>query len=297
MSTAPGKVAALAEGEGANEGSGGRGRRGVAASLVIGAVLVGLVGLLALVSFVWTPYDPTAMHPADRLSGPGAQYWLGTDKFGRDTFSALMVGARITLLVGVVAVGVAALIGVPLGLLAAMGPRLLKRVIMRVTDITLAFPALLLAIMLGAVYGGSTVTAMVAIGVAGIPAFVRVVRGGALRILSADYVRAARLAGRSRLVIAHRHVWPGVRGLVIVQCSVSFALAVLAEAGLSFLGLGTPPPVPSWGRMLQESQELLFVDARLAYVPGIAIAVTVLGFNLVGDGLRDLFDPRSRRPR
>ena len=266
-------------------------------NLVAGSVLVGLVAAAALLSLIWVPYDPVAMHPADRLQGPSGQYWLGTDKFGRDTFSQIMVGARTTLFVGVVAVGVAALVGVPSGMLAAMAPRPVGRFVMRLTDIVLAFPALLLAIMLGAVFGGSTLTAMIAIGIASIPSFTRVVRSAAIQVLVSDYVLAARVAGRSLWSTARIHVWPGVRGIVIVQSSVAFALAVLAEAALSFLGLGTPPPVPSWGRMLQESQELLFVEPRLALVPGIAIAVSVLGFNLLGDGLRDVFDPRLRGSR
>ena len=163
---------------------------------------------------------------------------------------------------------------------------------MRTSDLVLAFPALLLAIMFGAVYGASTLTAMIAIGIATIPSFARVTRAGALQVMSREYVLAARVAGRRRLAIAVRHVLPNVSSLVIVQVSVSFAIAVLAEAALSFLGLGTPLTTPSWGRMLQESQELLFVAPRLAVVPGVAIAIAVLGFNLLGDGLRDRYDPK-----
>lgn len=274
-----------------------RSRRRQAASLWLGAALVALVVLAAVVSVFWTPHNPTAMNPTDRLAAPNAEYWFGTDKFGRDTFSQILVGARTTLFVGVVAVGVSALVGVPLGLLAAMGPPRLGRALMRAGDVMLAFPAILLAVMFAAVFGGSTLTAMVAIGLAGIPAFMRVVRGTALRVLASEYIQAARVAGRSTLRIAFTHVLPGVRGIVIVQASVAFAMAILAEAALSFLGLGTPPPDPSWGRMLQESQELLFTDVRLAYVPAAAIAVSVLGFNLLGDGLRDLLDPKLRELR
>ena len=261
-------------------------------SLVLGALLVGALVLLALLSFVWTPYDPLAMDPAARLAPPGPEHWLGTDKFGRDVASQIMVGARTTLLVGVVAVGVAALLGVPLGILAAMGPRWLGVLLLRGSDIVLAFPALLLAIMLSAVYGGSTTIAMIAIGIASIPTFVRVTRAGTISVLRAEYVLAARAAGRGGLAIAKGHVLPNVVGLVIVQASVAFAMAILAEAALSFLGLGTPPPTPSWGRMLQESQEMLWSAPRLAVYPGVAIALAVLGFNLLGDGLRDVLDPR-----
>jgi peptide/nickel transport system permease protein len=259
---------------------------------VVGAVLIGLVVLAAVVSFFWTPHDPLQVNASIRLLGPTGDYVFGTDKFGRDVASQIMVGARTTLYVGVVAVGIAALIGTPLGILAGMSRRWLGEFVMRVNDLVLAFPALLLAIMFGAVYGASTLTAMIAIGLATVPSFARIARSGTLQVMSTEYVLAARSAGRSRLNIALRHVVPNISGLLIVQASVSFAIAVLAEAALSFLGFGTRPPTPSWGRMLQESQELLTVQPRLALVPGIAIALAVLGFNLLGDGLRDRFDPR-----
>lgn len=267
-------------------------RRRPGPSLVIGALIVLGVVAMALVSFIWTPYDPTLVDPASRLLKPSAEHLLGTDKFGRDVFSQLLVGARTTLFVGVVAVGVAALIGVPLGILAAMATRWFGELLMRGTDLLLAFPALLLAIMFSAVYGGSTLVAMIAIGIATVPAFVRLIRSGALQVMRTEYVLAARAAGRRPVAIGVRHVLPNVGSLVIVQASVSFAIAVLAEAALSFLGFGTPPPTPSWGRMLQESQEMLFSAPRLALFPGLAIAVAVLGFNLLGDGLRDYLDPR-----
>ncbi|MFD6140148.1 dipeptide ABC transporter ATP-binding protein [Promicromonospora sp. NPDC060271] len=257
----------------------------------IGAVLVGLVVVTALVSLVWTPYDPEHAG-AERLLPPGAGHWLGTDRFGRDVLSQVMAGAQITLLVGLVAVGIAAVVGVPLGVLAGMRGGRLGTLLMRGSDILLAFPGLLLAIVLGAVYGAGTVTAMVALGIGSIPAFARVARGGTLQVVRSDYVLAARAANRGELAIAARHVLPNIGGMVLVQCSVNFAIAVLAEAGLSFLGLGTPPPTPSWGRMLQESQQFLGVADHLAIVPGVAIAVAVLGFNLLGDGLRDVLDPR-----
>ncbi len=277
---------------GAEEAIPGRRRHGVSPSLGVGAVLIGLVVVTALVSFVWTPYDPTHVDSTARLLGPGRAHWLGTDKFGRDIASSLMVGARTTLFVGIVAVSIAAVIGTPVGIFAAMAPRWLGEVVMRVNDLLLAFPALLLAVMFGAVYGASTLTAMVAIGIATVPSFARLARSGSLQVLSTEYVLAARAAGRRGPAIARRHVLPNIAGLVIVQASVSFAIAVLAEAALSFLGFGTRPPTPSWGRMLQEAQELLPVAPRLAVFPGLAIALAVLGFNLLGDGLRDRFDPR-----
>ncbi|WP_411284793.1 ABC transporter permease [Lapillicoccus sp.] len=272
-------------------------RRRLGAAVVIGAVIVGVVVLMALVSFVWTPYDPTFVNATDRLQGLSARHLLGTDKFGRDVLSQILMGSRTTLFVGIVAVGVAAVVGVPLGIIAAMAPRWSGELIMRANDLLLAFPALLLAIMFSAVYGGSTLVAMIAIGIATVPSFARLIRGGALQVMRSEYVLAARAAGRRPAAIGLWHVLPNVSSLVIVQASVSFAIAVLAEAALSFLGLGTPPPTPSWGRMLQEGQELLFSAPRLAVVPGIAIAVVVLGFNLLGDGLRDAFDPRLQDRR
>lgn len=271
---------------------------GRTSGVVAGAVIVGVIALVAVVSFVWTPYDPLAMDPHHALAGSSPEHWFGTDKFGRDVLSQIMFGSRMTLFVGVVAVGVAALIGVPLGILAAMTPySWADQLIMRTGDLLLAFPALLLAIMLGAVFGASTLTAMIAIGVASVPSFARVVRSSALQVMGTDYILAARAAGRRPLAIAARHVLPNVSSMVIVQASVSFAIAVLAEAALSFLGVGTPPPTPSWGRMLQENQTLLYVAPRLSVYPGIAIALAVLGFNLLGDGLRDLLDPRLEARR
>lgn len=267
-------------------------RRRLNPSLIAGGAVVLFVASMALVSFFWTPYDPTLVDASQRLLGPSARHWFGADKFGRDVFSQILMGSRTTLFVGFVAVGVAAVIGVPLGILAAMTPRRLGELLMRGNDLLLAFPALLLAIMLGAVYGASTLTAMIAIGIASVPSFARVIRSGALQVMGTEYVLAARSAGRRPFAIGVHHVLPNVSSLITVQASVSFAIAVLAEAALSFLGLGTAPPTPSWGRMLQESQEMLFSAPRLAIFPGLAIAVAVLGFNLLGDGLRDRFDPR-----
>ncbi|MGF9660447.1 ABC transporter permease [Arthrobacter crystallopoietes] len=267
-------------------------RRRPAPTLLIGAALVLLVVLAALISFVWTPYDPVQAAPADRLQGSSAAHLMGTDRYGRDVFSGILYGARITLLVGLVAVGIALLIGTPLGILAGMRGGAVEEVSMRAADILLAFPALLVAIMFGAVFGASTTTAMLAIGIGSIPGFARVARSGTLQVMSTEYVLAAKASSQGQFRIARRHVLPNIAGMVVVQCSVSFAIAVLAEAALSFLGLGTPPPVPSWGRMLQESQQFLGTYPMLAVWPGLAIAVAVLGFNLLGDGLRDKFDPK-----
>jgi peptide/nickel transport system permease protein len=273
-------------------------RRPLGPTFKLGALLVGLVVLAALVSFVWTPYDPERVDSQARLLGPGGDHWLGTDKFGRDVFSQILVGARTTLFVGVIAVGVAALVGTPIGIIAAMSKRrALSETLMRANDLLLAFPALLLAIMFGAVFGASTFTAMIAIGIATIPAFARLARSGTLQVMATEYIMAARIAGRPSLAIAVRHVLPNIMGLVIIQASVAFAIAVLAEAALSYLGFGTAPPTPSWGRMLQEAQELITSKPLLLLWPALAIALAVLGFNLLGDGLRDRFDPRLEARR
>lgn len=270
-------------------------RRGLNPPLLIGGTLVLLVVLMALVSYVWTPHQPMRVLPTEAFQAPNADYWLGTDKFRRDVFTQILVGSRTALYVGLVAVGVAAVVGVPLGVLAAMAPGWLGQLVMRASDIMLAFPALLLAIMFAALYGGSTRVAMIAIGIATVPAFARITRSGALQVMRTEYVTAARAAGRGPAAIAWHHVLPNVIGLVIVQASVAFAIAILAEAALAYLGLGTPTGQASWGRMLYESQSTLSTATHLALIPGAAIALAVLGFNLLGDGLRDYLDPKLER--
>lgn len=265
---------------------------------IIGLIIVCLTVLAALISLLWTPHDPLMAIAADRLQGSSVEHLLGTDRFGRDVLSRLMVGAQITLFVGLVAVSISALIGVPLGIAAGMRRgKFLDSLVMRTADLLLAFPALLLAIIAGAVWGPSTLTAMIAIGISGIPSFARVARSGTLQVMSQDFIAAARVSKVSELTIATRHVFPNITGLVIVQASVYFALAILAEAALSYLGLGTAPPAASWGRMLQDAQSLLAVQPSLTLWPGLAIALTVLGFNLLGDALRDVLDPRQTAQR
>lgn len=247
----------------------------------VGAAIVALVAVAALVSLAWTPCDPLQADVAARLQGSSAAHWMGTDQFGRDILSRVMDGTRLTLTVAVGAVGLSALVGVPLGIWAGMR-RGASRVVMAGADLLLAFPALLLAIVFTAVFGASIWIVVLAIGIAGIPGFVRVARAGTMQVMQQDYILAARVAKAPGPVIARRHVLPNIWPIVLTQVSVAVALAILAEAGLSFLGLGAPAPYASWGRMLQASQPYLATTPHLALWPGAAIALTVLGFNLLG---------------
>ena len=270
-----------------------RDERTLSPTLLIGGVIVALIILVAAVSFFWTPWSTIFTDVDHPAVGPGtAGHVLGTDTRGRDIASLLMSGAKTTLYVGILAVGIAAVIGTPLGIVAGMVRRGPAEFIMRVTDLMLAFPALLLALAFATIWGSSLTTAMTAIGIASVPSFVRVVRAGTVVVMTTDYVLAARVAGRRRFGIAVRHVLPNVLGLVIVQVSVSYAIAILAEAALSYLGLGAGPTTPSWGRMLYESKDALTYAPVILIWPGLAIALAVLGFNLLGDGLRDRLDPR-----
>ncbi len=262
--------------------------------LLLGAGITAVVIATALLSQVWTPEVPTRMRFALKLKGPLAQGLLGTDHFGRDLTSMLMVGAWNSLSIAMLAVLLGACAGTALGVGAAARGGLLDGAIMRLCDILFAFPSVLSAIMLAALMGPGALTAVVAIGVFMIPVFARVTRGAAAQVWARDYVLAARAAGKGAGRITLEHVLPNIAGQIIVQATIQLGLAILTEAGLSFLGLGIAPPAPSWGRMLADAQTYLTTAPHLALVPGIAIAVTVLGFNLLGDGLRDLIDPRRR---
>jgi len=266
-------------------------------SFMAGAVLTALLLLAAAVSWVWTPHSPYDMDLAAKLQPPSLQHWLGTDAFGRDVASLLLVGARSSILVGVIAVGIGLTVGTGLGLLAAARRGWVEELVMRLADFTFAFPALLLAIMLAAVFGAGLVNSIIAIGIFYIPTFARVTRASAQSIWSRDFILAAQACGKGRWRITWEHVLPNIASVLIVQATIQFALAILAEAALSYLGLGTQPPQPSWGRMLSEAQTLMFQAPLLAVWPGVAIALAVLGLNLLGDGLRDLLDPRLARRR
>ena len=266
-------------------------------SFVIGAVLTLLLLGAAALSLVWTPWSPYEIDMAAKLQLPGAEHWLGTDPFGRDVTSLLLVGARNSILVGVIAVGNGLTVGTALGLLAAARRGWVEELIMRLADFTFAFPAILSAIMMTAVFGAGIVNSITAIGIFNIPTFARITRASANAIWSREFVLAARACGKGPWRITIEHVLPNISSALIVQATIQFALAILAEAALSYLGLGTQPPQPSWGRMLAEAQTLLFQAPLLAVFPGIAIALAVLGLNLAGDGLRDLLDPRLARKR
>lgn len=266
-------------------------------SFMIGLVLTVLLVLAAGLSFVWTPFNPYEVDMALKLRAPDAHHWLGTDPYGRDVVSQLLVGARASIVVGVVAVGIGLVIGTAFGLLASARRGWVEELIMRVSDFAFAFPAILSAIMMTAVFGPGMVNAIIAIGIYNIPTFARITRASANAVWGREYVLAARACGKGRLSITLEHVLPNILSVLIVQATIRFAIAILAEAALSYLGLGTQPPQPSWGRMLSEAQTLMFQAPLLAVFPGVAIALAVMGLNLLGDGLRDLFDPRLARKR
>lgn len=263
------------------------------ASLVLGTTLGAFFVLLAIVSFFWTPFDATSLNIPNKLSTPDSTHWFGTDHFGRDIFSMIMVGARTSIAVAVVAVGIGIVFGVPLGLAAAANRgSWVDEIIMRANDLIFAFPALVIAILITAVFGPSAVNAIIAIGIFNTPVFARVARGGALSLWSREFILSARVAGKGKARISVEHILPNIANLLIVQGTIQFSLGILAEAALSYVGLGAQPPTPSWGRMLAESQTMVSLAPHLALFPGFAILLTVLGLNLMGDGLRDRFDPK-----
>lgn len=266
-------------------------------ALIVGGVLTAIIIAVALLSFVWTPYDVEAIDIAGKLAAPSALHPMGTDHFGRDVLSMIMVGARNSLAVALVAVGIGVGVGMPLGLVAAARGGLVDEAVMRLNDLIFAFPALLLAVMITAVAGPGAINAIIAIGVFNIPVFARVTRGAALGLWTREYILAARTAGKSRTAISLQHILPNLTSLLVIQAAIQFALGIVAEAGLSYVGLGAQPPMPSWGRMLAEAQTMIGFAPWLAIMPGLAIVVIVLGLSLMGDGLRDLLDPRVRRER
>ncbi|MGJ8627132.1 MAG: ABC transporter permease [Sulfitobacter sp.] len=267
-------------------------------NLILGSALTAVFVLAALVSFVWTPFDHAALNIPNKLQTPGGVHLLGTDHFGRDILSMIMVGARTSIAVALVAVGIGMGLGVPLGLWAAARQgSWLDELIMRGNDLVFAFPSLVIAILITAIFGAGAVNAIIAIGIFNIPVFARITRGAALSIWQREFILAARVAGKSAARISVEHILPNVTNLLIVQGTIQFSLGILAEAGLSYVGLGAQPPLPSWGRMLADAQTLVSIAPHMALIPGFAVILTVLGLNMMGDGLRDYLDPRLRVAR
>jgi peptide/nickel transport system permease protein len=261
-------------------------------TFTLGLAITTLLLLTAAVSLVYTPRDPLEMSMEARLEGPSESHPLGTDQFGRDLLSRIMVGSETSILVGVIAVGIGMGLGVFLGMLSGYFGGWLDETFMRLMDAVQGFPAILSALLITAISKPSVVISMVAIGVAFLPVFARLTRASFLELRDREFVLAARALGAGDAALIGRHILPNTLAPLIVQATISFPVAILAEAALSYLGLGTQPPHPSWGLMLREAQAFLGLSPWFAIFPGTAIALTVLGFNLLGDGLRDLLDPK-----
>lgn len=263
-------------------------------AFAIGAIITLFILCLAVLSFFWTPFDVTKITITERLKLPDFEHWFGTDHFGRDIFSMVMVGARNSIAVALVAVGIGMGIGVPLGAWAAAKRGWMDDILMRSNDLIFAFPSILSAIMITAIFGPGAINAIIAIGIFNIPVFARLTRGAALSLWTREYILAAQIAGKSPTRITLEHILPNTANLLIVQGTIQFSLGILAEAGLSYVGLGAQPPLPSWGRMLFEAQTMMAIAPHMAIFPGLAIILTVLGLNLMGDGLRDALDPKLK---
>lgn len=273
-----------------------RPRRRRSVNLAVGAVLFGLIAAIGIVSLFWTPYafDDTE---GGRLQPPSAEHWAGTDRLGRDLFTQLMIGARLALAVGFGSVAIAAVVGISLGLLAAVARRWVDDAVSSLLDIAIAFPTLLLAMLIVAWRGPSLESAILAIGLAGAAVIARLTRVTATRVLAQDYVTASRTSGTGTLGVIRQHVLRNVWPTLIVPLALQFGGAVGAEASLSYLGLGSPPPNASWGRMLQEAQSTVLVAPTAAVLPGILLVALIIGVNLLADGLRDVADPTTRSIR
>lgn len=262
--------------------------------IIAGSFIIILLAIIALFGPYLAPYDPEAMNFAAVFAAPSLAHPFGTDEFGRDVFSRVLYGAAVSFRVAIVAVGISGIAGVFLGALAGFYGRWLDEIIMRIMDILFAFPAVLLAITVMAILGRGVTNAMIAIAVVYTPIFARVTRGAVISVRGREFVSAARALGQSNGQIIIKHILPNALAPIIVQTSLSLAFAILAEAALSFFGLGTQPPDPSWGRMLSEGRSFLNQAPWMGIFPGLAIMLSVMGFNFLGDGLRDLLDPRLK---
>jgi len=264
-------------------------------NFTLGVCITLAIILTGLLSIVYTPYPPNKMNLSDRFQAPGEAHWLGTDQYGRDILSRVMKGSTNSIIVGLVAVSIGMSFGILLGSLAAFYRGWADEAIMRVSDVLYGFPAVLSAILITSILGPGIINSMFAIGIFNIPIFARVTRATSLSVWERDFVVSGKAIGRRNAGIIWDYILPNILSPLIVQGTVQFAIAILAEAGLSYLGLGTQPPHASWGRMLNEAQTFMGTSPWLAIFPGCAIALAVLGFNLLGDGLRDVLDPRLSR--
>ncbi|MCZ4344545.1 ABC transporter permease [Devosia neptuniae] len=264
-------------------------------SLAIGLSATLVFALIGLVSLVWTPFPIADIDIGRRFLGPTPEHWLGTDNLGRDMVSLLMSGTMTSFLVAALAVAIGTGIGVPLGLIAAAWDGPVEWLVLRFSDFIFAFPAVIVAILITTLNGPGAINAIIAIGIFNIPVFARVARGGALSIATLDFVAAGRLAGLGNMMIAYRHLLPNIMSLIIVQGTIQMSLGILAEAGLSYIGLGTQPPETSLGLMLKDAQGMFLIYPWLTVLPGIAIVLIVIALNIAGDGLRDAIDPRLRQ--
>jgi peptide/nickel transport system permease protein len=264
-------------------------------SLVVGAMASAVFAVVGLVSLLWTPYPIDVLAIAERFQGPGMAHWLGTDHLGRDMLSLVMHGTLTSLVVAALGVSIGIGVGVPMGLAAVAWGGWVEWLVLRVSDLTFAFPAVIVAILIATLLGPGEINAIIAVGIFNIPVFARVARGGSLAIATQDFVAAARLAGLGNSAIAARHLLPNIAGLIIVQGTIQLSLGILAEAALSYIGIGTQAPETSLGLMLRDAQGLFLVHPWLSVVPGLTIVLLVISLNIAGDGLRDAIDPRLRR--
>lgn len=262
-------------------------------SFSAGLAIASFFLIIAVMSMLWTPYPTDIVDIANKLTPPSAAFLLGTDHLGRDVLSLAMAGARISILVAFFAVGLGAIIGIPLGLAASATRGFVDDFFMRANDIIFAFPAIIIALLAAAIFGPSATNAIIAIGIFNIPVFARTARGAALSLWQRPFILSAQTSGLTKKQIAIRHILPNIAPILIVQATVQFSMAVLAESGLAYLGLSAQPPVPSWGRMLADSQSLMITAPWLAIVAGACIFLFVFALNLMGDGLREKLDPKN----
>jgi peptide/nickel transport system permease protein len=263
-------------------------------NLIIGGAILAMFIIVLITSFFYTPHDVNTMESADKLQGPSSVYWFGTDEFGRDIFSRVMQGTQTAFFVGGVAVAIGLFFGTLIGGIAGYVGGWVDEIIMRIMDAFMAFPGIILALMLVAVFGPGMVNTSIALGIIAIPGIARIARSGFIQNKESEYVLSAKLVGLSPFKIMFKHILPNISSSLIVAVSVAFAVAMLAEAGLSYLGLGVQPPDPSWGRMLRDSQSYMVGAPWYTYAPGIAITLLVLGFYMMSNAIRDMNDPRQR---